>query len=48
MQEVDQPRAMGLVELLIELVDRALAPGGAFITKRARVSVTRSAIASIA
>jgi 23S rRNA (uridine2552-2'-O)-methyltransferase len=31
--EVDQPRAMYLVELATELAIRALAPGGAFITK---------------
>ena len=33
MPEVDQPRAMYLVELATELAERALAPGGAFITK---------------
>ena len=33
MPEVDQPRSMYLVELATELADRALAPGGAFITK---------------
>ena len=33
MPEVDQPRSMYLVELATELVERALAPGGAFITK---------------
>lgn len=31
--EVDQPRAMYLVELATDLAIRALAPGGAFITK---------------
>ena len=31
--EVDQPRAMYLVELATDLALRALAPGGAFITK---------------
>ena len=31
--EVDQPRSMYLVELATELAERALAPGGAFITK---------------
>ncbi len=31
--EVDQPRAMYLVELATDLATRALAPGGAFITK---------------
>jgi len=33
MPEVDQPRSMYLVELATELAGRALAPGGAFITK---------------
>ena len=33
MPEVDQPRSMYLVELATELAERALAPGGAFITK---------------
>ena len=33
MLEVDQPRSMYLVELATELAERALAPGGAFITK---------------
>lgn len=33
MPEVDQPRAMLLVELATEFVERSLAPGGAFITK---------------
>ena len=33
MPEVDQPRAMYLVELATELVERALTPGGAFVTK---------------
>ena len=33
MPDVDQPRAMYLVELATELAERALAPGGAFITK---------------
>ena len=33
MPEVDQPRVMYLVELATELAERALAPGGAFITK---------------
>ena len=33
LQEVDQPRAMYLVELATELAERALAPGGAFIAK---------------
>ena len=33
MPEVDQPRAMYLVELATELAERALAPGGAFTTK---------------
>ena len=31
--EVDQPRAMYLVELATELAERSLAPGGAFIAK---------------
>ena len=31
--EVDQPRAMYLVELATELAERALAPGGALIAK---------------
>jgi 23S rRNA (uridine2552-2'-O)-methyltransferase len=33
MPEVDQPRSMYLVELATELAERALVPGGAFITK---------------
>ena len=33
MPEVDQPRAMYLVELATELAERALTPGGAFVTK---------------
>ena len=33
MPEVDQPRSMYLVELATELAERALAPGGAFVTK---------------
>ena len=33
MPDVDQPRSMYLVELATELAERALAPGGAFITK---------------
>ena len=33
MPEVDQPRVMYLVDLATELAERALAPGGAFITK---------------
>ena len=33
MPEVDQPRAMYLVELATELAERALAPGGTFTTK---------------
>ena len=33
MPEVDQPRSMYLAELATELAERALAPGGAFITK---------------
>ena len=32
-REVDQPRAMYLVELATELAERLLVPGGAFITK---------------
>ncbi|MBM13106.1 MAG: 23S rRNA (uridine(2552)-2'-O)-methyltransferase RlmE [Halieaceae bacterium] len=32
-REVDQPRAMYLVELATELAERSLVPGGAFITK---------------
>jgi 23S rRNA (uridine2552-2'-O)-methyltransferase len=33
MSEVDQPRAMYLVELAIDLAERVLKPGGAFVAK---------------
>ena len=33
MKSVDQPRAMYLVELALEMVDQVLAPGGSFLVK---------------
>ncbi len=33
MADIDQPRAMGLVELAFDLAHQVLSPGGAFVTK---------------